>query len=61
MYPRSARRAMSAMTGLRSPVSAQEAVTDSFADDPEGDQMLFEEIRRMTRTLNTNPGGDNDQ
>jgi AcrR family transcriptional regulator len=38
-----------------------EAVTDSFADDPEGDQMLFEEIRRMTRTLNTNPAGDNEQ
>jgi AcrR family transcriptional regulator len=41
--------------------AAAEAVTDSFADDPEGDQMLFEEIRRMTRALNTNPTGDNEQ
>ena len=41
--------------------AAGEAVVNSFADDPEGDQMLFEEIRRMTRALNTNPAGDNEQ
>lgn len=41
--------------------AAAEAVTNSFVDDPEGNQMLFEEIRCMTRALNTNPAGDNEQ
>lgn len=40
--------------------AAGEAVTNSFVDDPEGDQMLFEEIRRIARAVNTNPG-DNEQ
>ena len=38
--------------------AAAEAVTDSFVDDPEGDQMVFEEIRRIARAVNTNPGGN---
>jgi len=37
-----------------------EAVTHSFVDDPEGNQMLFEEIRRIARAVNTNQG-DNEQ
>ena len=40
--------------------AAAEAVSNSFVDDPEGDQMLFEEIRRMARAVNTNQG-DNEQ
>ncbi|MCP4961974.1 MAG: TetR/AcrR family transcriptional regulator [Actinomycetia bacterium] len=41
--------------------AAEEAVLNSFADDPGGDQMLFEEIRRMIRALNTNPEGNYEQ
>ena len=37
-----------------------EAVTHSFVDDPEGNQMLFEETRRIARAVNTNQG-DNEQ
>ena len=40
--------------------AAAEAVTNSFVDDPEGNQMLFEEIRRIARAVNTNQG-DNEQ
>ena len=40
--------------------AAAEAVTNSFVDDSEGNQMLFEEIRRIARAINTNPG-DNQQ
>ena len=40
--------------------AAAEAVANSFVDDPEGNQMLFEEIRRIARAVNTNPG-DNEQ
>lgn len=41
--------------------AAAEAVTNSFIDDPEGDQMLFEEIRRMARAVNADSKGDNEQ
>lgn len=42
--------------------AAAEAVTHSFIDDPEGDQLLFEEIGQMIRTLNNNNmAGDNEQ